>query len=339
MICAEGLPGSLFCSPQALLSSRGQGSEPIDCWTVNSMQSLSRLLNKIRYLLQETFLGLRRGGWLNWAAVSTLLVLLFLVGIGVELSWGVDATVQSLGGQLEISVYLEPERQGVELQPQVAQLPHVAEVKVITKDQAWRNLLLEMGIQDEAAMETQLGENPLVDALRVKADSTEALGEVAEQIRQLEGVDEVYYGDRIVEQLAQLQDMLRLGSLTITGVLALTAVAVITTTIRLIVMARRREIEVMQLVGATAAWIYLPFILQGCLFGVISAVGAWGLILGSQQLLQELLEQLIALPFLKVMQADRSQPEFWLLPSMLLGMGVFLGTTSSLIAVRKSAGR
>lgn len=303
------------------------------------MQSLSRLLNKIRYLLQETFLGLRRGGWLNWAAVSTLLVLLFLVGIGVELSWGVDATVQSLGGQLEVSVYLEPERQGVELQPQVAQLPHVAEVKVITKDQAWRNLLLEMGIQDEAAMETQLGENPLVDALRVKADSTEALGEVAEEIRQLEGVDEVYYGDRIVEQLAQLQDMLRLGSLTITGVLALTAVAVITTTIRLIVMARRREIEVMQLVGATAAWIYLPFILQGCLFGVISAVGAWGLILGSQQLLQELLEQLIALPFLKVMQADRSQLEFWLLPSMLLGMGVFLGTTSSLIAVRKSAGR
>lgn len=303
------------------------------------MQSLSRFLNKIRYLLQETFLGLRRGGWLNWAAVSTLLVLLFLVGIGVELSWGVDATVQSLGGQLEISVYLEPERQGVELQPQVAQLPHVAEVKVITKDQAWRTLLIEMGIQDEAAMETQLGENPLVDALRVKADSTEALGEVAEQIRQLEGVDEVYYGDRIVEQLSQLQDMLRLGSLTITGVLALTAVAVITTTIRLIVMARRREIEVMQLVGATAAWIYLPFILQGCLFGVISAVGAWGLILGSQQLLQELLEQLIALPFLKVMQADRSQLEFWLLPSMLLGMGVFLGTTSSLIAVRKSAGR
>jgi cell division transport system permease protein len=305
----------------------------------NSMQSLSRFLNKIRYLLQETFLGLRRGGWLNWAAVSTLLVLLFLVGIGVELSWGVDATVQSLGGQLEISVYLEPERQGVELQPQVAQLPHVAEVKVITKDQAWRTLLIEMGIQDEAAMETQLGENPLVDALRVKADSTEALGEVAEQIRQLEGVDEVYYGDRIVEQLAQLQDMLRLGSLTITGVLALTAVAVITTTIRLIVMARRREIEVMQLVGATAAWIYLPFILQGCLFGVISAVGAWGLVLGSQQLLQELLEQLIALPFLKMMQADRSQLEFWLLPSMLLGMGVFLGTTSSLIAVRKSAGR
>ena len=46
-------------------------------------------LYKIRYLLQETLLGLRRGGWLNWAAISTLLVLLFLVGIGVELSWGV----------------------------------------------------------------------------------------------------------------------------------------------------------------------------------------------------------------------------------------------------------
>jgi cell division transport system permease protein len=305
----------------------------------NSMQSLSRFLNKIRYLLQETFLGLRRGGWLNWAAISTLLVLLFLVGIGVELSWGVEATVRSLGGQLEISVYLEPERRGVDLQPQVAQLPHVAEVRVITKEQAWRDLLLEMGIQDEAALETQLGDNPLVDALRVKADSAEILGQVAEQIRQLEGVDEVYYGDRIVEQLAQIQEVLRLGSLSITGVLALTAVAVITTTIRLVVMARRREIEVMQLVGATATWIYLPFILQGCLFGVVSALGAWGLVLGSQQLLQEALEQLIALPFLKVMQADPGQAEFWFLPLLLLGMGVFLGTSSSLIAVRKSAGR
>ncbi|MEN9210692.1 MAG: permease-like cell division protein FtsX, partial [Thermostichus sp. DG02_2_bins_29] len=268
------------------------------------MWALSRFFNKILYLLQETGLGLRRGGWLNWAAVSTLLVLLFLVGISIQLSWGVDATVQSLGGQLEISVYLEPERQAVDLQPQVTQLPHVAEVKVITKDQAWRTLLLEMGIEDEEAIQTQLGDNPLVDAMRVKADSTEALGEVAAHLRQLEGVDQVYYGDQVVQQLAQIQEMLRLGSLGITGVLALTAVAVITTTIRLIVMARRREIEVMQLVGATAAWIYLPFILQGCLFGVISALGAWGLVLGSQQLLQELLEKLIAFPFLKVIQAD-----------------------------------
>ncbi len=307
--------------------------------SVRQMQALSRFLNKVRYLLQETFLGLRRGGWLNWAAISTLLVLLFLVGISIELSWGVDATVQSLGGQLEISVYLEPGRRAVELQPRVVQLPHVAEVKVITKEQAWRNLLLEMGIQDEAALETQVGENPLVDAMRVKADAAEALAEVAAQIRQLEGVDEVYYGDQVVEQLGQLQEVLRLGSLGITGLLALTAVAVITTTIRLIVMARRREIEVMQLVGATAAWIYLPFILQGCLFGVIGAVGSWGLVLGSRQVLQELLEKLIAFPFLKVVQPDPPRSEFWFLPLILLGMGVFLGTTSSLIAVRKSTGR
>ncbi|MEN9209898.1 MAG: hypothetical protein Q6J46_06310, partial [Thermostichus sp. DG02_2_bins_29] len=77
----------------------------------------------------------------------------------------------------------------------------------------------------------------------------------------------------------------------------------------------------------------------GCLFGVISALGAWGLVLGSQQLLQELLEKLIAFPFLKVIQADSNQLEFWFLPLMLLGMGVFLGTSSSLIAVRKSTSR
>ena len=298
--------------------------------------ALHRFFNKILYLLQETLLGLRRGGWLNWAAVSTLTVLLFLVGISLEMSWGLEATVRSLGTQLEISVYLDVGAQGAELGPQVQQIPQVTGVEVVTKDQAWRELLVEMGIEDQEAMTTQLEDNPLVDALRIRVNQTESLQPVADQVQELPGVDEVFYGDQVVFQLAQMQDTLRLGSLMITGILALTTVAVITTTIRLIVMARRREIEVMQLVGATAAWIYLPFILQGSLFGVMGSMGAWGLVVGSQQVLQDLLSRLIALPFLQI--PESSGPfGFGLLPLILLGMGLMLGTTSSLIAVRKSA--
>lgn len=299
------------------------------------LAALNRFVNKLLYLLQETVLGLRRGGWLNWAAVSTLTVLLFLVGISLEMSWGLEATVRSLGSQLEISAYLEVGKPGSELSPQIQQIPEVTEVRLVAKDEAWKDLLVEMGIEDEEAMTTQLENNPLVDAFRIRVNATEALGPVAQQVEAMPGVDEVYYGDQVVFQLAQLQDTLRLGSLSVTGVLALTTVAVITTTIRLIVMARRREIEVMQLVGATAAWIYLPFILQGSLFGVIGSMGAWGLVLGSQQLLRDLLSRLIALPFLQIPQ-ESGPLGAGMLPVILLGMGLMLGTTSSLIAVRKS---
>ena len=301
------------------------------------LNAIARFFNKILYLLQETVLGLQRGGWLNWAAVSTLTVLLFLVGISLQLSWGLDSTVASLGTQVEISAYLTPEAQGSELGEQVRQFPHVANVEVIGRDQAWRELLVDMGIQDPQSVSEQLGDNPLVDALRIQAESTDTIGPLADQVRTLTGVDDVYYGDQVIRQLGEVRDTIRLGSLTITGVLTLTTVAVITTTIRLIVMARRREIEVMRLVGATSAWIYLPFILQGSLFGLIGAAGAWGMVAGSEQILQDLLSQVIALPFLQITSADGL--EHWLLPAILLGMGLFLGTTSSLIAVRKSGAR
>lgn len=300
------------------------------------MIAMGRFLVKMAYLLQETFLGLRRGGWLNWAAISTLTVLLFLVGISLELSWNLDAAVDSLGSQVEVSVYLDPGVKGTDLQPKIKSFEHVTQVNLIPKEKAWRDLLVDMGVEDAKALETQLEINPLVDALRLQTDSTEAISGLVLQLKQIKGIDEVYYGDQVVNQLSELQDTLKLGSLLITGVLTLATVAVITTTIRLIVMARRREIEVMQLVGATAVWIYLPFVIQGALFGLIGSTGAWGLILGSQQVLRDVLSHIISLPFLKLPEAS-VQANLWILPAALLSMGLTLGTTSSLIAVRKSA--
>ena len=92
---------------------------------------------------------------------------------------------------------------------------------------------------------------------------------LAEQLSGLNGVEDVGYVDEAVKRIAQLNQGLNWVSIAVTSVLTLTAIAVITTTIRLIVMARRREIEVMQLVGATTLWIYFPFILQGIVFGIV----------------------------------------------------------------------
>jgi len=291
---------------------------------------------KVTYLLHETLLGLRRGGWLNWAAVSTLMVLLFLVGISLHLAWGLEASVGSLGNQLHISAYLRPSAQAETLVPTVKALDHVVDVQVITKEQAWKTLLIDMGMRDQASVEQQFGQNPLVDTLRVQVDALPHLDSVAATLTRLDPIEEVAYGSQVVKHLQSLQETLRLGCLTITSVLTLATVAVITTTIRLIVMARRREIEVMQLVGATAAWIYLPFVLQGFLFGVIGALAAWGLVLGSQGVLQDLFGTIVALPFLQFTREAMTSRD-WHLPLILLGMGTFLGTMGSLIAVHRSS--
>ncbi len=294
-------------------------------------------LTKSDYLLRETLLGLRRGGWMNWAAVSTVTVLLFLFGLSLQSSWQLEGLLGQFGSQLEISVFLETGVQAETLQPLVARIPEVTEVVPISKEVAWQELVNELGISDIRGATEQLNGNPLVDELKVKARSSEQVSPLAEKLGQMEGVDQVQYVDEAVQRIAQLNQGLNWVSLVITTMLSLTAIAVITTTIRLIVMARRREIEVMQLVGATNTWIYLPFVLQGVAFGVVGAVISWGMILGIQEFVGGLLaQQADFIQFLA--QGFQLSPEkSLLLPLALLGLGVSVGFVGSLFAVRKFA--
>ncbi|MBF2085856.1 ABC transporter permease [Thermoleptolyngbya sp. C42_A2020_037] len=294
---------------------------------------------KSDYLLRETLLGLRRGGWMNWAAISTMTVLLFLFGISLQASWQLEGLLNQFGSQLQVSVFLQSGVQANMLAPQVQAMPEVAEVVAVSKEEAWEQLVKELGISDIRGATQQLNGNPLVDELKVRARSSESVAVLAQRLEKTPGVDAVQYVDEAVRRIAQLHQGLGWISAGIITVLTLTAIAVLTTTIRLIVMARRREIEVMQLVGATSAWIYLPFILQGLAFGVVGAIASWGLISGVQGFIHELLSQ--QADFIQFLtEGLRLSPEKALiLPLALLALGSSVGLLGSLFAVRRFATR
>jgi cell division transport system permease protein len=294
-----------------------------------------KFLTKFDYLLRETLLGLRRGGWMNWAAISTITVLLFLFGVSLQSTWQLDRLLNQFGSQLEVSAYLQSGFQASDLQATVQAIPNVVEVTPVTKEEAWANLVQELGVSDIEGATNQLRGNPLVDELKVKARDSEAVPTIADQLRQLEGIDEVRYIDEAVTRLAQLNDGLRWASAIVIAILTLTATAVITTTIRLIVLARRREIEVMQLVGATRAWIYLPFILQGAAFGIAGATVAWGLLFTIQTFLVELAQQQADFIQFLAQGIRLSTHQLAVLAAALVGLGTLVGLMGSLLAVRK----
>lgn len=300
---------------------------------------MPQIFTKTDYLLRETWLGLRRGGWMNWAAISTIAVLLFLFGISLQASWQFEGLLNQFGNQLEVSAYLDTGVQAADLQPSIAAMPEVAAVEAISKEAAWTGLIKELGISEINGATKQLEGNPLVDELKVKAKSPAAVPVLAAKLSQLPGVDEVIFVDEAVKRVAQLNQGLKWISLVVVTLLTATAIAVITTTIRLIVMARRREIEVMQLVGATTSWIYLPFILQGIVFGVVGAAIAWSLLTTLQQFLNRLLaQQPEFVQFLtNGLQVSPFQTLF--LAVILLGLGSSVGVMGSLFAVRTIATR
>lgn len=276
---------------------------------------------------------------MNWAAISTVTVLLFLFGTSLETSWQLDKLLNQFGSQLEVSVYLDTGVQAEDIRPLAEALPGVGHVTTITKEVAWDALVQDLGLSDIRGATEQLNGNPLVDELKVKVRESEDVPALAAKLKQIQGVDDVQYVAEAVQRIAELNEGLNWLSLGITTMLTLTAIAVITTTIRLIVMARRREIEVMQLVGATTTWIYLPFILQGLVLGIVGALLAWGLIAGVQQFVGNLLAR--QAEFIQFLAGGFSSTdrETVLLPLALIGLGGSVGLMGSLFAVRRFATR
>jgi cell division transport system permease protein len=291
---------------------------------------MARSLYQAEYLLRETLLGLRRGGWMNWAAISTVAVLLLLFGIGLQGSWQLGEFFNRYGNQLEVSAYLNTGIAAKDLQPTIQKLPNVKQVTPVSKEEAWAALSKELGISDLKATTQQLSGNPLVDELRVQATSPGVVPQLAEALKKVNGIETVQYVGEVVQQVTELNHNLRFISFGVIGFLTLSAIAVITTTLRLVIAARSQEIEVMRLVGATRTTIYLPFLLQGITFGIAGAAIAWVFI-------QSLL---ITLGRLAAGQADLLQGllmdsgKGWILPLVLVGFGGAIGLIGSLFAVQ-----
>ena len=273
---------------------------------------------------------------MNWAAMSTMTVLLFLFGVSLQASWQVEGLLNQFGSQLVISTYLDSGVEASSLSSQVRRLPGVVDVEAVTKEQAWAQLTEDLGLSDVSNASSQLKGNPLVDELKVKARNAEQVPQLANTLKAMDGVNDVLYVSEVISQLRELNIGLRWVSSTVVGLLSMTAIAVVTTTIRLIAIARRHEIEVMQLVGATRSWIYLPFLFQGCAFGLVGAGGSWGLLLAVQQGLKSLSasEQPAFIEFL-VNGLQLTHQQWVLLPTTLAGLGVGIGLVGSLLAVKK----
>ena len=262
---------------------------------------------------------------MNGAAIGTIALLLFLFGISIRANWQLDQLLGRFGNQVEVAVFLQPGVAAHRLAPTVADLADVAAVETIGKDQAWEALQQDLGLPDLTEISQQLNGNPLVDELRVKATTPDRLETLAERLKNVKGVEAVRYQTDMVQQLRQLQRGLTSIGRLIVGALLITTIAVVYTTIRLILIARRPEVEIMQLVGATRTWICFPFILQGVGFGVTGGTLAWTAFMILQRLIQGLVAQ---------------QPEFiqFLLASSSLAPGEPLAIFSILLLLGSSVG-
>lgn len=292
--------------------------------------------------IREGGRSLIRNGWMTFASVSSISISLFVLGVFLLLAVNVNYMSDQVENQVEIKVFLDvnlPQEQVARLRTDIESIPNVDEVIFVPKEEGLKLLRERMGETGEKLLEGMEGENnPLNDAFTVRVEDPRAVAGVSDAISALNNgrspkpIVKVDYGQDMVENLFKVTAMIRNVGLVLVGCLALTAMFLISNTIKLTIMARNREIKIMKLVGATNSFIRWPFFIEGALLGVIGSVipagvlsfGYWKLIESSRTSLETVMLQMK--PFETV---------YLQLAAILIGIGIAIGIWGSLLSVRK----
>jgi cell division transport system permease protein len=288
-------------------------------------------LNTILYYLAEALVSIRRNTWLSLASVGTVVVSLFILGGSLLVVLNANALAGTVEAGVEIRVFLEEEldeRQTLAVGEQITSLAGVEEVEFIPRDQALEELKESFG--DRRDFLEDLEANPLPDTYRVKTLEVEQVPGVAREIEKIENVEQVRYGQGVVEKLLSLTRWIRAAGLVAMGILAVASVFLIATTIRMSVYARRKEIGIMKTLGATDWFIRMPFVLEGMFLGAVGGLLALLFIyIGYFSLAGRVNSYL---PFIQLI-TDRAE----LMPVFggILGVSIVIGALGSSVSLRQ----
>jgi cell division transport system permease protein len=234
-------------------------------------------MSRIFFFLQEAVRALRRNAAPSLAAVVTTVVTVVLLGVLIPVFQTAQGKSEQVRDQLNVQVALFDDATKAEitaLEQKVEGIPHVAAVTFISKGQALATLRSEL--KDKSIVE-QLNSNPLPASLEVKADDAANLEGIRAAIVPTAGdgseqpispiISNLFDRQQDTRQIEKVTSALKIVLTVITALLIVASLMLVGNTIRLSIYARRREVEVMRLVGATRWFIRWPFMIEGIVVG------------------------------------------------------------------------
>jgi len=234
-------------------------------------------MRRILYVLTAAAQGFMRNPAMSIASTLTVTLMLTLFAFFMTTDRGLQAAVTILESKVELALYIDDNAKVSDvltLKARIESNPAVAHVDYVTKDQALQRLRDIAANRPDFSF-TDISTNPLPASLEIKmADAREAK-RLAQDLRGEVGkgvVSDVVDNPQVVDQLLTITRVLSVGGIAVLATMLFVALFVIVNTIRIAVHARRDEIEIMKLVGATDAFVRWPFILEGMLVGTLGAI-------------------------------------------------------------------
>lgn len=279
----------------------------------------------------ESFKSISRNGWMSFASISTVTVSLLLVGVFILIMMNLNKMGENIENDVEIKVTVDlvADETGItELEEEMRATAGILDVRFSSNKEELEKMIKDFG--DELGLYKQ--DNPLRHAFYVKATEPQQTAIVAEKVETYEYVHEVVYGEGKVEKFFEIVNASRNVGLALILGLLFTAMFLISNTIRIAIVARREEIRIMKLVGATNNFVRVPFLLEGIWLGMSGAILPMIIITVSYVNLHNYLAPRLEGEFFQLLNVT---PFLYQLNGLVLFLGIFIGVWGSFMSVRK----
>jgi len=282
---------------------------------------------KLRAIVDEAFRSLRATVSTTVAATLTVLIGMFVLGLSIAFGTWLISWSDDLKQELVVKVYMDvgaTRAQTFAVYNQIHADPRVKEIRITSPEQG----LKEMKRQNPQVFSVGIASNPIpwrLTVFPVHGEQTAAISRTLSP--KPPNVDEVTYGRKTTNAVLRFAQAIEITFLVAVAVMLIAAILMIGNTIRLSIFARRREIEVMKLVGATNWFVRGPFMVEGFLCGLMGSIAAIILLV---------ISKLVVVPKLDFIQVQGVQAlDFGLVALLILVAGLMLGAAGSGLTVRR----
>lgn len=250
------------------------------------------------FFVKEAWRSFLQHRGLAMTAIFSLTAALTLCALFVLLTHNADYALSLIGDRREMMVYLRDDLTEERRDELIGRMKELyGSVTYISKEEAWDDFVTQVG---DAELLEAVGENPLPAALRVRLKpellNFPAMQRASEQVMEFPEVEDVRYGATWVQRLDQLTTGLTRGAIAVGIIVALAIVLVVYNTIRLSVLARRPQVEIMSRLGATSYFIAVPFVVEAIAQAAIAAVAALGILYAIKQALVSQVWRVVFIP-------------------------------------------
>jgi len=295
---------------------------------------------KLWRTLKEGFQNFRRNGWLSVATISILTISLYLISLTFMIGITADLLLGNVQEKINISIYFNPsveESEIVDIKNDVQAYKEIKSVEYVSKEQALAEFL-EMGNNDPSIKQAldEIGENPLLASLVIKAnqaDQYDIINKAIENSEFREEISRINYDKNkiIIERLNKIVAFSKEIGMILGIIFVLIAILITFNAIRITIYSHKQEFEIERLVGASNLYIRMPFIFEGIFYGISASIVSVILLLITAKLISSFVQRTISEDNLMSLYLSN----FWQIFGILFLLGILLGVISSFIAIRR----